>query len=38
VLKRRGLPQEQAAAIAFLASDEATFVAGQVINCSDGRS
>jgi dihydroxycyclohexadiene carboxylate dehydrogenase len=37
-LKRRGLPEEQAAAIAFLASDDASFVTGQVINCSGGQS
>jgi dihydroxycyclohexadiene carboxylate dehydrogenase len=37
-LKRRGLPEEQAAAIAFLASDDATFISGEVINCSGGQS
>jgi dihydroxycyclohexadiene carboxylate dehydrogenase len=37
-LQRRGLPEEQAAAIAFLASDDASFVTGQVINCSGGQS
>jgi len=37
-LRRRGLPEEQAAAIAFLASDDASFVTGQVINCSGGQS
>jgi NAD(P)-dependent dehydrogenase (short-subunit alcohol dehydrogenase family) len=37
-LKRRGLPDEQAAAIAFLASDDASFITGQVINCSGGQS
>jgi NAD(P)-dependent dehydrogenase (short-subunit alcohol dehydrogenase family) len=37
-LKRRGLPEEQAAAIAYLASDDASFVTGQVINCSGGQS
>jgi dihydroxycyclohexadiene carboxylate dehydrogenase len=37
-LQRRGLPQEQAAAIAFLASDDASFITGQVINCSGGQS
>ncbi len=37
-LKRRGLPEEQAAAIAFLASDDAGFITGQVINCSGGQS
>jgi NAD(P)-dependent dehydrogenase (short-subunit alcohol dehydrogenase family) len=37
-LRRRGLPEEQAAAIAFLASDDATFITGQVINCSGGQS
>jgi dihydroxycyclohexadiene carboxylate dehydrogenase len=37
-LRRRGLPEEQAAAIAFLASDDARFITGQVINCSGGQS
>jgi len=37
-LQRRGLPDEQAAAIAFLASDDASFISGQVINCSGGQS
>ena len=37
-LARRGLPEEQAAAIAFLASEDAAFITGQVINCSGGQS
>jgi NAD(P)-dependent dehydrogenase (short-subunit alcohol dehydrogenase family) len=37
-LQRRGLPEEHAAAIAFLASDDASFITGQVINCSGGQS
>ena len=37
-IKRSGKPEEQAAAIAFLASDDATFITGQVINCSGGQS
>lgn len=37
-LKRAGTPDEQAAAIAFLASDDASFVTGDVINCSGGQS
>ena len=37
-LRRRGLPEEQAAAIAFLASQDASFITGQVINCSGGQS
>jgi NAD(P)-dependent dehydrogenase (short-subunit alcohol dehydrogenase family) len=37
-LRRRGLPEEHAAAIAFLASDDASFITGQVINCSGGQS
>ncbi len=37
-LKRRGIPDEQAAAIAFLASDDASFITGEVINCSGGQS
>jgi dihydroxycyclohexadiene carboxylate dehydrogenase len=36
-LKRRGLPEENAAAIAFLASDDASFITGQVIDCSGGQ-
>ena len=37
-LKRPGRPEDQAAAIAFLASDDAAFITGQVINCSGGQS
>jgi NAD(P)-dependent dehydrogenase (short-subunit alcohol dehydrogenase family) len=37
-LRRRGLPQEQAAAVAFLASNDASFITGQIINCSGGQS
>jgi NAD(P)-dependent dehydrogenase (short-subunit alcohol dehydrogenase family) len=37
-LPRRGLAEEQAAAIAFLASDDASFITGEVINCSGGQS
>ena len=37
-IRRRGLPEEQAAAVAFLASDDASFVTGDVINCSGGQS
>lgn len=37
-LKRSGKPEEQAAAIAFLASDDASFITGDVINCSGGQS
>lgn len=37
-IKRPGLPEEQAATIAFLASDDASFITGQVINCSGGQS
>jgi dihydroxycyclohexadiene carboxylate dehydrogenase len=37
-LHRRGLPEEQAAAIAFLASEDASFITGQVISCSGGQS
>lgn len=37
-MKRAGTPEEQAAAIAFLASDDASFITGQNINCSGGQS
>jgi NAD(P)-dependent dehydrogenase (short-subunit alcohol dehydrogenase family) len=37
-LPRRGLPEEPAAAIAFLASEDAAYITGQVINCSGGQS
>jgi dihydroxycyclohexadiene carboxylate dehydrogenase len=36
-IHRRGLPEDQAAAIAFLASDDASFITGQVIDCSGGQ-
>ncbi len=37
-LKRRGIPAEHAAAVAFLASDDASFITGDNINCSGGQS
>lgn len=37
-LRRRGTPEEQAAAVAFLASDDSSFITGDVINCSGGQS
>jgi dihydroxycyclohexadiene carboxylate dehydrogenase len=37
-MRRRGRPEEQAATIAFLASEDASFITGQVINCSGGQS
>lgn len=37
-IRRSGTPEEQAAAIAFLASDDASFITGQTINCSGGQS
>ena len=37
-IRRSGLPEEPAATIAFLASDDASFITGQVINCSGGQS
>ena len=37
-IARPGLPEEQASAIAFLASDDASYITGQVINCSGGQS
>ena len=36
-LERRGLPEDHAAAIAFLASDDASFITGHVIDCSGGQ-
>ena len=36
-IKRSGRPEEQAAPIAFLASDDASFITGQVINRSGGQ-
>jgi NAD(P)-dependent dehydrogenase (short-subunit alcohol dehydrogenase family) len=37
-LRRRGLPEEQAAAIAFPGSEDRSFITGQVISCSDRES
>ena len=37
-IRRSGRPEEQAAAIAFLASDDAAFITGEVLNCSGGQS
>ena len=37
-IKRPGIPEEQAATITFLASDDASFITGQVVNCSGGQS
>ena len=37
-IKRRGTPEEQAAAVAFFASDDASFITGDNINCSGGQS
>ena len=37
-IKRRGTPEEQAAAIAVLASEDASFITGDNINCSGGQS
>ena len=36
-IQRRGLPEDHAAAIAFLASDDAAFITGHVIDCSGGQ-
>jgi NAD(P)-dependent dehydrogenase (short-subunit alcohol dehydrogenase family) len=38
LLGRRGLPREVAALVAFLVSDECTFVIGQTIVCDGGRT
>jgi NAD(P)-dependent dehydrogenase (short-subunit alcohol dehydrogenase family) len=32
-IKRTALPEEQAAAIAFLASEDSSYITGQIINC-----
>jgi 3-oxoacyl-[acyl-carrier protein] reductase len=37
-MKRAGRPEKQAATTAFLASGDASFITGQVINCSGGQS
>src|ERR1041384_8512621 len=37
-LRRRGLPAEPGGGGGFLASDDASFITGQVINCSGGQS
>ena len=35
-LHRQSLAEEQAATIAFLASDDASYITGQIVNCSGG--
>jgi len=35
-LARHGVPEEQAATIAFLASDDAAYITGQIIHCGGG--
>jgi NAD(P)-dependent dehydrogenase (short-subunit alcohol dehydrogenase family) len=36
-LRRTGSPEEQAAAIAFLASEDASYITGHILDCSGGR-
>jgi len=36
IMGRQGTPAEQAAAIAFLASDDASFITGQILACTGG--
>jgi NAD(P)-dependent dehydrogenase (short-subunit alcohol dehydrogenase family) len=37
-MHRLGLPEEIANAIVFIASDEASFITGQVLNVDGGKS
>jgi NAD(P)-dependent dehydrogenase (short-subunit alcohol dehydrogenase family) len=37
-IQQSGLPEEQAAATAFLACDNTSFITGQMLNCSGGQS
>ena len=37
-MRRHGLPEEQAAAIVFLASDDASFITGQILSVGGGAS
>lgn len=38
VVRRRGVPEDIAAAVAFLAGDEAGFITGQLLNVDGGRA
>jgi NAD(P)-dependent dehydrogenase (short-subunit alcohol dehydrogenase family) len=37
-MARLGLPEEQANAIVFIASDEASFITGHILNVDGGKS
>jgi NAD(P)-dependent dehydrogenase (short-subunit alcohol dehydrogenase family) len=37
-MARLGLPEEQASAIVFIASDEASFITGHILNVDGGKT